>query len=197
MASVEAGDSELPQTAACPSCKEKMNRDNEKTFPEICLVCGEELPERMGILTCPECGECRKTLPSGKLAIFCPCRYNFNTRSFHKGMIIKHIVWCTIKAVSENLPQICHCNFTHKAVVFSELLKLKLITALYVLWSTFYIPAHQLIIFVFFYVPNLLIPAAETLDNTRILCELEPKNGLLQWMRCRLTARMCSLSIFA
>ena len=95
MASAEADGSELPQKAACPYCTVKVDRDDDGSFPPICLNCGEELPENLGISTCPNCGKDRKTLANGALAKFCRCRYNFATRTVsQKGtcVIWQHII---------------------------------------------------------------------------------------------------------
>ena len=78
----------LPQKAVCPYCKEELDREGEEKFPMICYNCGSDLPEELGVFTCPNCGRARKELSIGKPALVCVCEYNYITRTgfSHKGI---------------------------------------------------------------------------------------------------------------
>ena len=81
MASAEADGSKPPQKAVCPSCEEELDRGDEESFPDSCVACGNDLPDGLGVSTCPKCGKTRQTLSSGKPAPFCVCKYNYLTRT--------------------------------------------------------------------------------------------------------------------
>ena len=63
------------------------NKENKEKFPKFCGDCAFRLPEDLGVSTCPNCGETRQKLTSGKPAQFCVCKYNYitGTVSSQKG----------------------------------------------------------------------------------------------------------------